>query len=411
MPYVDVFGSTTTQCSGAQMVRTDKSLLLWAICAPNGLYPSKNLSISLRRSGDWGATWLPPEPQPFPVPSLPRVLYDFHAHALVAMGACAPRSGGSAGARSASGQQDEVDRRVHDDQVDLDEQVEDPRRVAAGSCPSPPTCSWRSTDEGMRWSGPTPVGRYGGGEGCVGVAVSASPTLLMPTGGMANCTDPSQPAYDTVLISEDHGATWHAGGATPRLSTRQSWGESALAELANGSIVINTRLSVRSPGGHHTAPAQTAFAISHDGARTWEERAWTFPAAQPFDCGFGPGYNVEHALISARNRTRLLLSKPTATLGGIAPNGTRADCAPHTTRSCFYRRNLTIAHSTDGGASWSIDGWGLVYPWRVAYSDMAELPDGRIAVVFERGNPHEEYRHLSVAIAAPPWASAPAARN
>ena len=35
---------------------------------------------------------------------------------------------------------------------------------------------------------------------------------------------------------------------------------------------------------------------------------------------------------------------------------------------------------------------------------MAELPNGKIAVVFERGNGDaEEYRYLAVAIVAPSW--------
>ena len=47
---------------------------------------------------------------------------------------------------------------------------------------------------------------------------------------------------------------------------------------------------------------------------------------------------------------------------------------------------------------------GLIYTDRIAYSTMAELPTGKIAVLFERGTPSEEYRYLSVAIVTPPWA-------
>ena len=36
---------------------------------------------------------------------------------------------------------------------------------------------------------------------------------------------------------------------------------------------------------------------------------------------------------------------------------------------------------------------------------MAELPGGKIAVLFERGTPAEEYRYLAVAIVTPPWAA------
>ena len=92
-------------------------------------------------------------------------------------------------------------------------------------------------------------------------------------------------------------------------------------------------------------PIQSGFSISHTGGRTWE-KSWSFPAdqartglllhlyakmiilprqardtkhstnndrlprAQPYDVNFGPGFNVEHGLASAHNRTRLLLSKP-----------------------------------------------------------------------------------------------------
>ena len=128
-------------------------------------------------------------------------------------------------------------------------------------------------------------------------------------------------------------------------------------------------------------------------------------AAQPYDVNFGPGYNVEHGLASAHGRTKLLLSKPTATPHGDS-SGTRPQCGPHTQGSCAYRRNLTVAASGDGGASWTIEPWGLIYKDRAAYSALVELPNGSIAVVFERSNSSlEEYRYVSVAIATPSWAT------
>jgi hypothetical protein len=211
------------------------------------------------------------------------------------------------------------------------------------------------------------------------------------------------------------------------------WGESAVAELANGSVVLTSRLSQPLTA----ASRWRAFAISHSGGESWD-KAWTFPADQvcilrvfahtdtqthrhtdtqtgseipswrdccrgfqPFDTGFGPGYNCEAGLLSANNRTKLLLSHPTATLHGDSTGAPHTRCSPG---SCVYRRNLTIAESDDGGASWSVNSWGLIYRGRVSYSDMSELPNGQIAVVFERGTAAEEYRYLSVAIASPPWA-------
>ena len=371
--FIDVFGTASVQCSGAQIVATRKSLLVFGICAPNGQYPTTNLTISMRRSTDQGLTWQPAVAQPFPPPSLPKVVYDATSDTLVSMGYCTPGPGTNAEA------------------------------LIGGGCPLPATCSWSSADEGATWTAsPVHVGNYGSGEGCGGVALSGSSssgTILMPA-GLPNCSAPTQPSYDAALISTDGGKTWRPGGPTPPLATHQGWGECMLAELANGSVVLTSRLSDRV--GRHTAPIQRAFAISDDGARTWR-RAWTFPASQPFDVGFGPGYNVEHGLISVKAKSKLLLSKPTATLRGDA-TGRAPNCTRGTQGSCAYRRNLTVSASDDAGLTWSTGAWGLVYPGRVAYSDMAELlPSGKVAVVFERGNPSEEYRWLSVSIISPPW--------
>ena len=358
---VDVFGSEEVQCSGAQMVATKQSLLVWGICAPNGEYPSKNLTINMRRSTDWGLTFGAPIAQPQPTPSLAQIVYNPKTDSLVSMArwdSCANATG----------------------------------------CPSKQAfgCASTSTDEGVTWTpaapaGCRPAGEAGGsGEGCGGTTLSSG-TMLSPFGVST---------ADYVISSED-GKTWQVGGPTPALPSKQGWGECMVAELANGSVVITSRLSDRV--GRHTAPIQRGFAISHDQAKTWE-KAWTFPAAQPFSSGFGPGYNVENALITAANKTQLLLSKPTATLSGDA-SGKRPNCARGTQGSCGYRRNLTIATSADGGASWSIEPWGLVYPERVAYSFMAELPSGKVAVVFERGTPQHEYRYVSVAVVTPSWAA------
>jgi len=324
----------------------------------------------MRKSSDWGKTWEPSVTQPFPPPSLPKVVYDPKENALVSMGYCEQGPG-----------------------------------LLRGGCPEPATCSWKSTDEGQTWTGPIHVGDFGSGEGCIGATLSTTGNLLMPTGLKCNGTVPEErgSGADTVLISSDHGATWKTGGLTPILPTKQSWGESGVAELANGSVVITSRLGGL-PGARKWSMAaiQRGFAMSHDGGETWD-RAWTFPAGQGFDTGFGPSFNVEHGILSANEKTKLLLSKPTATLRGDS-TGKPPACDRGTQGSCAYRRNLTIAESGDGGASWSIGPWGLIYGGRIAYSSMAELPGGKVAVVFERGTPLHEYRYLSVAIATPPWA-------
>ena len=339
--------------------------------------------MRMRRSTDFGITWQAPVAQPFPVGWVPTVVWDEKANVLTSVGLCRwPPNASKASAAAA---------------------LLRPDNKANCTSTLDATCSWKSSDDGLTWAGPTSVGSFGHVEGCGGTALSASGTILAGA-GLPNCSSTS-PSFAAALISSDGGRHWQRGGPTPRLPSGQGWGECSIAELANGSVVLTSRLGQSVAKGAHWAPIQQAFAISHDGGQHWD-KAWSFPAAQPFDVGCGPGYNVNHGLASAKNKTWLLMSKPTANLHGDAggQNGI-FNCSRHTQGSCTYRRNLTIPMSSDGGASWKIEPWGLVYAGRVAYSDLTELPDGKIAVVFERGSPVEEYRHLSVAIVSPPWAA------
>ena len=64
-PLVDLFGQPggdERKCSGAQIVRTNSSLLVWDICGAGA--GVANRTVWLRRSTDWGVTWEEPVPQP-----------------------------------------------------------------------------------------------------------------------------------------------------------------------------------------------------------------------------------------------------------------------------------------------------------------------------------------------------------
>ena len=301
LPFVDVFGSTTQICTGAQMVATRKSLLVWGECQikpePRNPDDPKNLEIQLRRSTD-GVNWGPVLPQPFPPPYLSQVIYDPATDAVISVGPC-PGSPPPPNGDSLTG------------------------------CGSPFPCWSKSTDEGSSWSAFTPAGKgngtFGGAEGSLGTTLSTG-NLLSPF-SVKSCspTNPPTNQVNRVLISADHGATWQVGGPTPAVvdGKPKPWGESAVAELANGSVVLTSRLSQPLTAGSRWR----GFAISHTGGQSWE-KAWTFPADEPFDKGFGPGYNCESALISVKNRTKLLLSKPTATLHGDSTGAPHSRCSP-----------------------------------------------------------------------------------
>jgi len=378
----DLFGADSSAGGwrGPALVTTNASVLIFG----SGVLPSGAKGQALRRSTDSGASWSSPEVLPYPGM---QPMYD-------------PDSG---------------------DVVSLVHLPHNTSHSCAAACGHFAT---RSSDDGRSWSVPTPVGGLANttwGNGLAsGVALRkggallaairtdcADPRANLPGGGWpANCTrnpdgsraawnpatERPHPTVDRALISTDSGVSWHAGGGTP-LGTdggaSLGWTECQLAELANGSVVLTSRTI--QPLSHAGAlPLQRVFAISHTGGETWQERWWGFPANQ--SDGFGEGYNTEGSLISAAGGERLLLSKPTAGCGDA-----RWPCNHN-----LYRRNMTVASSSDGGSSWSIEAWGLVYAGLAAYSDMTELPNGQIGIAFERGTT-QEYRFVSFAAITPPW--------
>jgi hypothetical protein len=150
----------------------------------------------------------------------------------------------------------------------------------------------KSTNSGDTWTAATPVGCHSGNhtgetnEGCGGVALSNG-DILAPAGSQKG-------GGNFVIISSAEGGSnytrWLPGNATPPLPSKQGWGEAMVAELANGSVVLTSRLSgVRKVPHWEFLPIQRGFSISHTGGRTWA-KSWSFPADQPFDVNFGPGY-------------------------------------------------------------------------------------------------------------------------
>ena len=377
----DLFGADSSSGGwrGPALITTNTSVLIFG----TGPLANGTKVSALRRSIDNGATWSAAEVLPF---IGPQPLYDPTTNTVIVLFKRVPRG-------------------------------------------SPRQCSvfcgrWvsNSTDDGRTWSTPVPAaeGNTTWGNGLAsGIALKygkAKGNLLAayrtdcadPAGGLpadwgggfpANCTEAAwrpadgnapNPVPDRALISTDRGATWHAGGVTPPHMNGHSnagWTECQVAELANGSVVLTSRTI--QPLGRVTTvvPYQRLFAMSHDGGESWS-KSWGFKANQAYNEGYGPEYNTEGSIISARQGQKLLLSKVTASQFPGNHNG--------------YRRNLTVAESDDGGASWAVRPWGLVYAHLAAYSDMTVLPNGKIGVAFERGTT-QEYRFVSFAVVSPPW--------
>jgi sialidase-1 len=158
--------------------------------------------------------------------------------------------------------------------------------------------------------------------------------------------------YSHVIYSDDHGKTWKIGG-----SAGPETNESAVAQLADGSLLLN----MRSYAGKH----QRAIALSHDDGLTWSpvrlDSALIEPVCQ--------ASMVRYTLAREEGRNRLLFSNP-------------ADTA--------HRNQMTVRLSYDEGKTWPADR--LIYAGPSAYSSLAVLRDGSIGLLYERGtvNAYEE---------------------
>lgn len=154
-------------------------------------------------------------------------------------------------------------------------------------------------------------------------------------------------------------------------STQAGMAECQVAELGDGSLVINFR-------GNHENPCDCrAVATSHDGGATWSGLTWQPQLIEPV-CSAG------------------LLGVPIA--GGTAPLGLLYFSNPATTSA---RVNMTLRISSDGGASWPLSDNVQLWLGPSAYSVLVPVgppaaPTG-VAVVFERGVT-QPYEHVSVGV-------------
>jgi sialidase-1 len=210
----------------------------------------------------------------------------------------------------------------------------------------------RSTDEGATWSEPkditASVGNIALGPG-IGIQLKKGRLVV--------------PVYDGVIFSDDHGKTWKAGGKTPA-----PLNECQVVELANGSLMLNTR-------GY---PLRT-ITISHDGGNTWGElhRDSTLT-----DSKLWGGCQASLIRYSRKDegadKNRLLFSNPADTL---------------------YRFDMTVRLSYDEGKTWPVSR--IIKKGTGAYSCLTVFPDGTIGLIYETGNCNndfvEYYANLSFA--------------
>ena len=161
--------------------------------------------------------------------------------------------------------------------------------------------------------------------------------------------------YSSVCYSDDHGKTWHLGGAaTP------STNECQVVELGDGSLMVNMR------NFHDSEKGRRAVATSKDGGGTWSKVSYDGTLIEP---------NCQASFIRYTDirqgfgKNRLLFSNPA-----------------HRNE----RVNMTVRLSYDEGQTWPVSK--VIYPGPSAYSCLTVLGDGSIGMLYERGQegPYEK---------------------
>ncbi len=146
-----------------------------------------------------------------------------------------------------------------------------------------------------------------------------------------------------LFASDDHGKTWYLIDTAIKPGN-----ESKVVELADGSWMINSRFNGKGMRWVH---------ISKDEGKTWD----TSPSPLLVDPGCNASIIRYSSVKDGDDRNRLIFSNAKMRKG---------------------RKNLTVRISYDEGKTWN-EG-KTIYPGGSAYSSMTVLPNGDIAVLFEK---------------------------
>jgi sialidase-1 len=159
-----------------------------------------------------------------------------------------------------------------------------------------------------------------------------------------------------LMLSDDHGQTWRLGAVDTRsVGDAIHPNECVAVELADGRIYVNTR------DQHGSDPATRAVAYSTDGGET-------------FDAPFAPEPNITTPVV--QNSAIRFAEKS----NGDEQNVLIYSCPGHPTK----RLDLTILVSMDEGKTWPIKK--VLHQGHTAYSDLIQLDDERVGVLYEGGD-------------------------
>lgn len=212
-----------------------------------------------------------------------------------------------------------------------------------------------SDDDGRSWSAPREItasvnrpewGWYATGP-CHGLQIQSgrhAGRLVVPAN---HSVVPSAIYYAHCFYSDDGGETWTLGGTVEE----GGGNECGLVERADGPLMLNMR------NYNRTESLGRAYALSRDGGASWTRMDYLPELIEPV-CQ-GSTLNLQR---EGQNSTTLLFSNPAST---------------------EKREKMTVKISRDNGQTWceSLP----VYDGPAAYSDLVQLTNSRVGLLFEYG--------------------------
>lgn len=176
--------------------------------------------------------------------------------------------------------------------------------------------------------------------------------LVIPCDHVRGPSRPHPQRYSHVVYSDDHGTSWRLGG-----SVGPDCNESTVVELSDGTLMLN----MRSYAGRN----RRAVAVSRAGGLSWSEPWFDETLIEPV-C------QASLLRVDRDSRVWLLFSNPAST-----------------ERVC-----MTVRASLDEGRSWVHSR--ILHAGPAAYSNLVEVNEATIGVLYERGSTHP-YERISFA--------------
>ncbi len=218
----------------------------------------------------------------------------------------------------------------------------------------------RSDDDGVTWAEPREITAtakqtnwtwYATGPGA-GIQIAHGPhrgRMVIPCD---HIEAGSRRYFSHVIVSDDAGRTWTLGGTTPRDQVN----ECEVAEIQDGGLLLSMR-------NYDPSQRRRQQAVSSDGGMTWTDQRLVPELPDP-TC---QASLRRHSWPRDGRPGALLFSNPAST----------------------RRDHLTVRVSHDDGRTWPVSR--LLDPRPAAYSCLAVLGDGDVAILYEAGdrNPYE----------------------